>query len=326
MSDDSSTTETTATAWAAPAYADPSRFTEHGITVGTGRFAVPGTVSVPKDRTAVPGVVLLGGGGPFDRDETSGVNKPLKDLAWGLACRGIAVLRFDKATFRHSEVAAAPDLTMTREYVPDALDAVGRLARHPAVDPERVFVLGHSMGGKVAPQVAAAEPAVAGLVILAGDTQPMHHAAVRVVSHLASVVPDEVPPSVVDTFRRQAELVDGDGLTPQTPAADLPFGLPASYWLELRDFDPVAIAAALDRPMLILQGGRDYQVTVDDDLSRWRAGLAGRPEVDIRVYDADDHLFFPGDGPSTPAGYEAPQHVDPAVVTDVADWLHAQRS
>ncbi|WP_121185265.1 S9 family peptidase [Nocardiopsis sp. Huas11] len=120
--------------------------------------------------------------------------------------------------------------------------------------------------------------------------------------------------------------MDGDELTPQTPASDLPFGLPASYWFELRDFDPVAIAAALDRPMLILQGGRDYQVTVDDDLSRWRSGPAGRPEVDIRLYDADDHLFFPGDGPSTPAGYEAPQHVDPAVVTDVADRLHAQRS
>ena len=324
MPDDTTTdttTETTAATWTAPSYADPSRFTEHDITVGTGRLAVPGTVSVPNDRAAVPGVVLLSGGGPFDRDETSGANKPLKDLAWGLAARGIAVLRFDKATFRHSEMATTPDLTMTREYVPYALDAVARLARHPVVDPESVFVLGHSMGGKVAPRIAAEEPAIAGLVILAGDTQPMHHAAVRVVSHLASTIPDQVPASVVDTFIEQAALVDSEQLTPATPAEDLPFGLPASYWLELRDFDPVSIAANLDTPMLVLQGGRDYQVTVADDLARWRSGLAGRSEVDIRVYDADDHLFFPGEGPSTPAGYEPPQHVDPAVVTDIADWI-----
>ena len=65
--------------------------------------------------------------------------------------------------------------------------------------------------------------------------------------------------------------------------------------------DPVAIAAGLGKPMLILQGGRDYQVTVASDLGRWRTGLAGRPEADIRVYEADNHLFFPGTGPSTPA-------------------------
>jgi len=77
--------------------------------------------------------------------------------------------------------------------------------------------------------------------------------------------------------------------------------------------------------MLILQGGRDYQVTVDDDLALWRAGLDGRADVSIRVYDADDHLFFPGTGPSTPAGYEPRQHVDASVIADIADWITALR-
>jgi hypothetical protein len=76
--------------------------------------------------------------------------------------------------------------------------------------------------------------------------------------------------------------------------------------------------------MLIIQGGRDYQATVADDLSRWRAALGTRPDVTIRVYDADNHLFFPGSGPSTPAEYEPAQHMDPAVVADIAAWLAAQ--
>ncbi|MFE7462910.1 alpha/beta hydrolase family protein [Streptomyces sp. NPDC057499] len=308
-----------------PPYAEPGRFSEYEVTVGTGPLAVSGTVSVPHGQAPGPGVVLLAGGGPFDRDETSGPNKPLKDLAWGLAGRGTTVLRFDKAAYAHRDAAAASDLTMTQEYVPYAVDAVGLLRRHRSVDPGRVFVLGHSMGGKVAPAVAAAAPEVAGLVIMAGDTQPMHHAAVRVVSYLATVLPDQVPPAVVEAFRRQAALVDSPELTPSTPAADLPFGLPAPYWLELRDYDPVAIAAGLRKPMLILQGGRDYQVTVADDLVRWRTGLAGRPEVDIRVHEAADHLFFPGTGPSTPAEYGVPQHVDPAVVADIAHWLSHER-
>ncbi|MFI6395501.1 serine aminopeptidase domain-containing protein [Nonomuraea sp. NPDC050540] len=311
--------------WTPPAYARRRRFDEHEVTVGSGPLAVPGTLSVPRGDGPWPAVVLLSGGGPFDRDATSGPNKPLKDLAWGLAGRGVAVLRFDKVTHAHAaEVAADPAFTMSEEYVPHAVAAIHMLQRHPAVDAARVYVAGHSMGGKVAPRVAAAEPSVAGLVLLAADTQPMHRAAVRVVRHLASLDPGAR--AAVEAITRQAALVDSPRLSAETPAAELPFGYSGTYWLDLRDYDPVATATALDKPMLILQGGRDYQVTVADDLAGWRAGLAHRADVTIRVYDADDHLFFPGSGPSTPADYGKPQHVDAAVVTDIADWLAPRQS
>jgi uncharacterized protein len=308
----------TTVSWQPPDYATPRKFVEQEVTIGTGPLAVPGTLTLPRRRSSHPGVVLLSGGGPFDRDETSGANKPLKDLAWGLASRGVAVARFDKVTFAHRQVATEPGFTMTDEYVPHAVAAVRLLQEQPRVDPARVFVLGHSMGGRVAPRVAAAEASIAGMVILAGDTQPMHHALLRVARYLS---PDSIPPAALEALGRQAALVDSPGLSPTTPAADLPFNWPGSYWLDLRGDDPVATAAALNKPMLILQGGRDYQVTVADDLTGWQAGLGHRPDVVIRVHDADDHLFFPGSGPSTPAGYSPPQHVDPAVITDIAQWL-----
>ncbi|SED08915.1 hypothetical protein SAMN04489727_6358 [Amycolatopsis tolypomycina] len=282
--------------WTAPSYADPRVFAEREITLGGTTGA---TVTSPVTAGGA-GVVLLAGGGPFDRDESSGPNKPLKDLAWGLATRGVTVVRFDKT----------PAPTMTEEYLPPALAALAVLRGEPGV--ERVFVAGHSMGGKVAPRVAEADPAVAGLVILAGDAQPMHHAAVRVARHLG------LDPA---TFEQQAALVDSDRLTPETPSAELPFGLPASYWLDLRGYDPVAATAGLPQPVFLGQGGRDYQVTVADDLTRWRTGLAGRPGVTIEVYERLDHLFLPGDGPSAPADYTRPGHVDAAVVSDVAGWL-----
>ncbi|GAA3594549.1 alpha/beta hydrolase [Nonomuraea rosea] len=313
--------------WEPPPYAGPAGFEEREVTVGDGPLAVPGTLTLPRGDGRRPAVVLLAGGGPFDRDATTGANKPLKDLAWGLAGRGVAVLRFDKVTHAHAaQVAKAQDFTMGDEYVPHAVAAIRLLQREPGVDPERVFVLGHSMGGKVAPRVAVAEKSLAGLVILAGDTQPMHRAAVRVVRHLAALDPGPAADAAVETIIRQAAVVDGPGLSPATPAADLPFGFSGAYWLDLRGYDPVATAATIPQPMLILQGGRDYQVTVEHDLAGWRKGLADRPGVTIRVYDADDHLFFPGTGPSTPAGYGPPQHVDPAVITDVAEWLTAVRA
>jgi dienelactone hydrolase len=312
------------TPWEPPGYADPDMFDEQDVTVGSGSLAVPGTLSLPRRSGPRAAVVLLAGSGPMDRDETIGRNKPFKDLAWGLATAGVAVLRFDKATYAHpSEIMEAGDVTVVEEYMHHGSAAIHLLQAHPDVDADRVFVLGHSLGGTVAPRVAAAEPSVAGLVILAGGTQPLHWAAVRQVRYLASLDPDTAAASqtVLEAMARAARMVDSPDLSPSTPASELPFGVPSSYWLDLRGYQPVEVAAALGKPILILQGGRDYQATITDDLAGWKTGLAHSPGVTITIYDRDNHLFFPGAGPSAPAEYEPAQHMDPAVVADIASWL-----
>jgi uncharacterized protein len=312
--------------WEPPGYADPDRADETDVTLGSGPLAVPGTLCLPRQRQSglLPALVLLGGSGPEDRDGSIGRSKPLKDLAWGLASRGVAVLRFDKVTHAHPDlVSQNRAFTVADEYLPDALAAIALLQAHPDIDPARVFVAGHSLGGTVAPRVAAAEPSVAGLILLAGGAQPLQWAAVRQISYLASLAPATAASSRpgIDALTAQASRVDSPDLSPETPDAELPFGVPAPYWLDLRGYEPVAVAAGLRQPMLILQGGRDYQATVADDLSRWRAGLGQRPDVTIRVYPADNHFFFPGTGPSSPAELAAAQHLDPAVVADVSAWL-----
>ena len=309
--------------WVPPPYADPDRFTEHDVTVGDGPLAVPGTLSVPHHAGSapVPGVVLLSGSGAHDQDETIGRNKPLKDLAWGLASADVAVLRFEKVTHAHPDLVSGDEtFTLNDEYVPDAVAALQLLRDHPRVDQARVFLAGHSQGGTVAPRVAARAP-VAGLVILAGGAQPLQEAMLRQFRYLASLGPGQAVD--LDAVTRQAAAVDDPGLSEATPASDLPFGVPAAYWLDLRGYDPAAAAAELGKPVLVVQGGRDYQATVADDLSRWKAALDGRPDITIRVYPADNHFFFPGSGPSSPAEYEPAQHMDPAVVADIAGWLHA---
>ena len=303
---------------------DPGQFADEDVVVGSGPLAVPGTLSLPKAPDPCPALVLLAGSGSNDRDGTIGRNKPLKDIAWGLAGRGIAVLRFDKVTFAHP--AAVKDnqrFTLVDEYVHHAVSAVALLAGHPAVDGQRIFLAGHSLGGTVAPRVAVAEPAVAGLILLAAGSEPLHWTAVRQVRYLASLNPETAAASesVIQTMTKQARRVDSSDLSPSTPPADLPFGIPANYWLDLRSYDPAAVAASLGKPMLVLQGGRDYQVTVEGDLAIWQAALAGRPDVTVRTYPADNHFFFAGQGQSAPAEMEPVQHVDPAVVSDMADWI-----
>ncbi|MFD8222264.1 hypothetical protein ACFV2U_53730 [Streptomyces sp. NPDC059697] len=112
----------------------------------------------------------------------------------------------------------------------------------------------------------------------------MHEAAVRVARHLAALTPGPGADEVVAALARQAALVAAPGLTADTPSKMLPLGFSASYWLDLRAYDPVATAAGPRCPMLILHGGRDYQVTVADDLVRRRNALAHRREVTIRIH------------------------------------------
>ena len=218
--------------------------------IGEGPRAVPGTLSVPRGggQAPVPGVVLLAGSGPLDQDETIGRNKPLKDLAWGLASAGTAVLRFEKVTHAHPAlVAGDATFTLTDEYVPHGVAALQLLRDHPGVDPARVFLAGHSQGGTVAPRVAARAP-VAGLVILAGGAQPLHEAMVRQFRYLASLEPAQG--ADLDAIARQVAAVDDPGLSEATPASGLPFGVPAAYWLDLRGYNPAAAAAELGKPVL----------------------------------------------------------------------------
>jgi uncharacterized protein len=308
------------TPWTPPSNVDISAFDEQEVSLGSGPLAVGGTLSLPRGERPFPAVVLLSGSGPQDRDETIGRNKPFKDLAWGLASQGVAVLRFEKVTYAHpAEAKQNPDFTLTDEYAPAALAAVQLLREHEAVG--RIFLLGHSLGGTVAPRIAAEAPEIAGLVLLAGGAQPLHWAAVRQLRYLASLNPGATPEAAIEGITRQAERVDSPDLSPSTPSEELPFGVPAPYWLDLRARNAPATAATLDMPILIAQGGRDYQITVSDDLARWQAALADRPQVTIQIYDADNHLFFPGTGQPTPAEYEPAQHMDPQVVADIAAWI-----
>ncbi len=268
---------------------------------------LPGTLTLPKAGGPFRAVVLVHGSGPEDRDETIGPNKPFRDLAWGLAARGIAVLRYDKRTFVHPEQFASGNVTVKEETIEDALAAVAGLRRTPRIDPHRVFVLGHSLGGTLVPRIGLADPKIAGFIIMAGSARAAEDVIVEQMEYLAAKNLDEVRMQAA----RLKDLKPGDGPV---------LGAPASYWIDLRGYDPPSIARELRQPMLILQGGRDYQVT-PRDFGLWKQALAGRRNVRYKTYPALNHLFLPGEGKSTPAEYQKPGHIPDEVIADIANWI-----
>lgn len=310
--------------WTPPDYANLDAFSEREVVVGQGEWALPGTLSMPAGEEPFPALVLVHGSGPQDRDESLGPNKPFRDLAWGLASRGIAVLRYEKRTRAHGgNVAALADtLTVQEETVDDALAAAALLRGTDGIDPRRVFVLGHSLGGMLIPRIGSGDPDLAGLIVLAGTTRPLEDVVLDQVEYLSAVdgtVTDEER-GVIEQVRAQVARVKDPGLSPAMPPGQLPLGTPAAYWLDLRGYEPAQAARELPQPMLIIQGGRDYQVTMDD-FRGWQDALADRADVTFKLYPALNHLMIAGEGVCSPAEYFVPGHVEQVVVEDIAGWI-----
>ncbi len=307
-------------------YVNPGSFTESAVVVGSVPWSLPGTLSMPNGTGPFPAAVLVQGSGPSDRDETVGPNKPFRDLAWGLASAGIAVLRYDKRSFVYPAAIEArlASLTVRQETTDDAVAAIALLRSTPKVDPGRIVLIGHSLGAYLAPRIAVQAPGeLRALVLLEAPSTPLAQIILAQAAYLASLQGSPGPSSDAQlaALRTQVALAESPGLSPSTPASELPLGIPASYWLDLRTYDPLATAAGLRIPMFFSQGGRDYQVP-PSELAAWQRALAGRSDVAFRTYPALDHLLFTGTGPSTPAEYTTPgQHVAPELVADLAAWI-----
>jgi dienelactone hydrolase len=313
-----------------PAYADPAKFEEADVTVGSGEWALPGTLTMPKGAGPFPGLVLVHGSGPNNRDEELGPNQPFKDLAWGLATRGIAVLRYDKRSKVYGKkILADPKLeatmTVKDETIDDALAAAALLQRTKGIDPKRVFILGHSLGGFLMPRIAlAAEPlGIAGFISMAGLTRPLDDTLVRQMTYLYGLAGNTLSDdnkkkleAIKATVAKIKALTDADnGSTTKLLGA-----MPA-YWLDVRGYDPPETAKKVRKPMLFLQGGRDYQVQTVD-LENWKKALGSRTDCEFHLYPKLNHLFYEGEGILTPHEY-AQKHgsVAPYVVEDIANWI-----
>jgi uncharacterized protein len=308
---------------APPSYVRPEAFREQPVTVGQGKWALPGTLSLPLGSGPFPAVVLVHGSGPNDRDETVGPNRPFSDLAQGLASQGIAVLRYEKRTKQYPAecIALGAQLTVQDETIDDAVAAVALLGKSPGIDSKRIFVLGHSLGGMLAPRIAKAAPSIAGLVIMAAANRGLEDAMIEQMDYIAALQPNKSAEVSNQLARFKTEMVKVKALTTNdVNSSTYVLGAPPRYWLDLRGYVPARAAQDLKCPLLILQGARDYQATVTD-YEIWQAKLKGKASVTFKLYPTLNHLFITGEGKCTPAEYEKPGHVAAEVVHDIAQWL-----
>lgn len=285
----------------------------------SGNLKVPATLCTPSKLAAgehFPIVVMVHGSGPHDRDETIGPNKVFKDLAVGLAANGIGSLRYDKRTFFAKE-AFTPNSTISDETIDDAVAAMNAAAKLPGADPKRVYLLGHSLGGMMAPSIAERAPDTRGVILMAAAAVPLDQTIERQLAAQLKVT--GTPQADIDKQIQQLKQQFTEIRSGKMTGTAVVFGAPAHYWADLFQHDTPAELKKLKVPVLVLQAGKDIQV-VQADYDLIRSALAGK-QAEFKVFPDLNHLMIPVEGASTGAEYGKPGHVDAGVTKAISDWI-----
>ncbi|MGZ9781102.1 alpha/beta hydrolase [Bacillus pseudomycoides] len=308
-----------------PSYSKPESFIEKEVVVGSGAFPLPGTLSVPKGKGPFPAIILVQGSGASDRDETAFALKPFRDLAEGLASKGIAVLRYNKRTYEHGlKTQLSPFYTVDKETTDDALLATCFLQNESMIDKSQIYILGHSQGGMMVPEMIEKDQNqnIAGAIVMGGPARTIQDVVLDQFDYLYSI--GRMKPEEYKFYKAQFELLNDPNFSSQNPPKDFYLGSPV-FWDSIRKIKAAEISKEQKTPLLIIQGERDYQVQSKIEIPLWKEQLKGRDNVDYRLYPKLNHFFTEGDGElSKPDEYYSPANIPEYVINDIATWVQGR--
>ena len=288
---------------------------------------LPGILTLPKGEGPFPAVVLIHGSGASDMDETIGQLKPFRDLAEGLAAQCVAVYRFDKRTYVYGvQMAADKQITLVDESIEDAVNAVQLLAKQERIDPDRILVLGHSLGGNAVPAIARAleeAPVKAcGFIMMAATPRPLDVIAREQIEYQQALgqLTEEEQELYGSMLQELDKLQDLDSL----PEDDMIMGAYVSYWKWLADYDILQAAEEIAQPVLLLQGEEDYQVTMED-YRIWKDALGQKENWLMKSYAGLTHPFTAGQKAEGSGAYMRDEKMDAQVILDIAEFVKGIR-
>lgn len=301
-------------------YVDHDKFREYQPEIGHKKWKLPATISIPNREKPRPGIILVHGAGIHDRNERIGHALPFEDIAWGLASRGFAVLRYDKRSFVYTDKLLHQTSSFTPEEttITDARKAVDVLTQYRAVNSNQIYLLGHGIGGTLLARIARDIPEIQGLIFLGAPSKSLPeiilHQYQQTFSGDGKLTKQEQ--QMMTSLKEKTDLVKNDKLTPDTPKQNLPFGLPASWWLYLQNYRPIQETKQLSKAMFFLQGARDQQID-EQHFSRWKNTFSRRTNVRFKKYPSLNHLFI------NQSSSDQKHHVSRQVILDLVDWINS---
>lgn len=296
------------------------------IVVKTDTFSLPGVLTVPdKASGKVPCVVFVHGSGPNDRDETIGPNKVFKDIADSLSINGIASLRYDKRTLVYGEkyLPQGAEANYYYETVADAVSAVETACNLPEIDSNNVYVLGHSLGAMLAPEIAHKSEKVAGLIMLAPPAQKLLDLMLAQCKYLKNVYAKLGATQAVEIMNQMAVTAENGkkiGNADYDEKIGLPQGLTESYIKYDNEYNPVQAAESLSMPIFMVFGFRDYQVPFSN-YNIWLKAMSKHKNANVKIYYGINHIMREGTGEPSPLEYNEKKAMSPQVMKDIIKFI-----
>lgn len=302
-----------------PEYADESKYIEEEVEFDCQGFKMYGSLIVPKNQRSFPIVIMATGSGPNDRDEKIGPNKPFKNIAQGLGALGVATLRYDKRslTYGATILDSIPNFNIDHEYTEEVTAAISFLSKK--YQGRNIYFLGHSMGAFMAPRLIKENPQLQGAVMLAANARPLEDLVLEQTEYIMAETGDVNPVSLKLINKGIAEVKKVKNMDSEVEEPLL-LGLSKAYWLSMNKYDLIKEAKASKKPMLVLQGERDYQVTMID-FNIWKDKFARSKNWNFQSYSDLNHLFMTGEGMSLPKEYLKPGLVSEKVIQDIARFI-----
>jgi uncharacterized protein len=278
-----------------------------------------GILSIPKTGNNFPIIILVHGSGIHDKDESIGQNKPFKTIAHEMAKKGIACIRYDK----RSEIPKVFDSIhpMQSMIIEDVLSAIDLAKKIENIDTSRIVVVGHSLGAMLSPMIAAQSKDVKAIILLAGNARPLEDLILEQSKYLVErdgITKDEKKEII--KIKKQVASVKNLGKVKKLNKNELPLGLSISSWQELNAYHQTIVAQSISQPMLVLQGERDYQVSMID-YKLWQSQLKTKSNVYFKSFPGLNHLFCAGTSKSYPDEYFSTCDFNMEVVDLMAFWI-----
>lgn len=266
-------------------------------------------------------VVFIHGSGPNDRDETILENKPFKDIADGLLTYGISSYRFDKRTKVAPLLCLSPDFNIDDEVTDDILNILHYFNTNDTFKTYQLYIIGHSLGAMMSPRIALkAKGELSGLVMMAGNARPLDKVLITQLQYLDSINPSEGMKNELEKIKKQVAYLNSSKFSLSSPEDSLPLNVKAAYWQSLKDYNQISTIKEVQVPILILQGEKDYQVTMED-YHLWQKAIKSNPRITMKSYHTLNHLFMENKGIPSPKVYQIKQIVPYIVINDIANWI-----
>lgn len=293
------------------------------------KYPLNGILSIPSDSTGlIPAVVLVHGFGPSDMDQRHGNNTPFKDLAEGLSENGIAALRYDKRTFIYrKEMIDDEALTVREETIEDAIQAAELLRQDSRIDSNKVFILGHSLGGMLAPRIDAEGGNFAGLIMMGGSPRKFEEILIDQNNEVfKSLNPLMRILAGKQIATMSAKLRDIYSLSDEEAKSTVVLGkhVRAYYFKEMGEHPSTGYLENLAKPLFVIHGEKDFEISLERDFNAYKKLLGERENLMFTLYPNLNHLFMPsvyGEVKKAKKEYNVAQHVDQQVINDISRWI-----